>query len=221
MKKIKIQKFNESHEGKSENYMFFANLGHVCRMASEMMCMDKGDVDEILKEHDWANDHLSKSMESIQHVYNFLLACEKGENPEVPEECRDTQHHDMHSDDTQGHDTHSGEMHDDEMHSEQEIVSEKIIKTFESWKSHKKRDIKIHESNDGHFKKGDFVEIISDNENYTEFLDKKLVVTHIAYNTDQHPGYDESVSPQALMDFETVDGEEVPFSLYEYEVSGV
>jgi hypothetical protein len=121
MKKIKIQKFNESHEGKSENYMFFANLNHVCRMVSEMMCMDKGDVDEILKEHDWANDHLSKSMESIQHVYNFLLACEKGENPEVPEECRDTQHHDMHSDDTQGHDTHSGEMHDDEMHSEQEM----------------------------------------------------------------------------------------------------
>jgi hypothetical protein len=69
-----IKKFDNFNENKENvNYMFFANLQHICRMASEMMEMDESEIDQMLIDgHDWANDHISKSMESISHVYNFL-----------------------------------------------------------------------------------------------------------------------------------------------------
>lgn len=70
---LKTKNIKESKHD-TENYMFFANLEHIVRMASEIIEMDDSMVDEILKDgHDWANDHISKSMESIQHVYNFLM----------------------------------------------------------------------------------------------------------------------------------------------------
>lgn len=82
-----IKKFNSYNEKKSykqikesadyenDNYMFFANLQHINRMSSEIMNMDESEIDEMLTDgHDWANDHISKSMESIEHVYNFLLS---------------------------------------------------------------------------------------------------------------------------------------------------
>lgn len=59
--------------------------------------------------------------------------------------------------------------------------------------------------------------ITSDNENYTEFMGKKLIITHVAYSTSEHPGYDTSLAGEALCDFKTIDGKDVPFSLYEYE----
>ena len=58
----------------------------------------------------------------------------------------------------------------------------------------------------------------NDNENYDDFRDKVLVVTHVAYSTNDHPGYDDSIKGQALVDLETEDGEEIPCSLYEYEL---
>ena len=62
--------------------------------------------------------------------------------------------------------------------------------------------------------------ILSDNENYTKFMNITLRIIHVAYNQDQHPGYDNSMEGQALCDF-VVDetNEDVPFSLYEYEFS--
>jgi len=59
---------------------------------------------------------------------------------------------------------------------------------------------------------GDKIQIISDNENYAEYKDGIWTVNHIAYNIDEHPGYDESVEGQALIDCEGLG-----FSLYEYE----
>lgn len=68
-----FKSFNENDE--NSNYMFFANLQHICRMASEILEMDESQIDDMLTDgHDWANDHISKSMESISHVYNFLNA---------------------------------------------------------------------------------------------------------------------------------------------------
>lgn len=60
--------------------------------------------------------------------------------------------------------------------------------------------------------------IVSDNENYDKFRDKVLRITHVAYDTSTHPGYDNSMGGEALCDF-VVDetNEEVGFSLYEYE----
>ena len=59
---------------------------------------------------------------------------------------------------------------------------------------------------------GDKIRIISDNENYSKFRNKALIISHIAYSTKEHPGYDNTVNGQAL-----VDCQGLPFSLYEYE----
>lgn len=70
-----LKGLKESKDYDNDNYMFFANLQHIVRMASEIMEMDESQIDEMLTDgHDWANDHISKSMESIEHVYNFLLS---------------------------------------------------------------------------------------------------------------------------------------------------
>lgn len=78
-----LMNMKESNDYKNDNYMFFANLKHIIRMASEISEMDDSKIDEMLTNgHDWANDHISKSMESIEHVYNFLVSSLNGENPE-------------------------------------------------------------------------------------------------------------------------------------------
>jgi hypothetical protein len=63
---------------------------------------------------------------------------------------------------------------------------------------------------------GKKVKIISDNDNYDNFRDEILVITH-ASNSGR--GYDDSVYPDMLCDF-SIKGKpniEFPFALYEYE----
>ena len=68
---------NEVNKDK-DNYMFFANLENICRMVTEIMDMDADEIDQMLtEEHDWAADHISKSKESISHVYNWLKSMRK------------------------------------------------------------------------------------------------------------------------------------------------
>jgi hypothetical protein len=80
---MKIQKFENFEnivEDKEEvNYMFFANIDHICKMMQEIKEMPKDKIDTIISEHDWASDHISRSFESISHVYNFLSAYLNGE----------------------------------------------------------------------------------------------------------------------------------------------
>lgn len=59
---------------------------------------------------------------------------------------------------------------------------------------------------------GDRIKITSDNENYDRYRDDVWTVDHIAYSEKEHPGYDSSMRPMAL-----VDCIGLPFSLYEYE----
>jgi hypothetical protein len=59
---------------------------------------------------------------------------------------------------------------------------------------------------------GDKIKIVSDNENYDRFRNKIWFVTHIASDRTDHPGYDEGMYPEKL-----VDCKGLPFSLYEYE----
>lgn len=57
----------------TDNYMFFANLENICKMAQEILEMDKSEVDRMLTEgHDWAADHISAAKESIEHVHDWL-----------------------------------------------------------------------------------------------------------------------------------------------------
>lgn len=46
---------------------------------------------------------------------------------------------------------------------------------------------------------------------------KPLKIIHIARNEKEHRGYDETMEGMALCDFETLDGQKVCCSLYEYE----
>ena len=63
------------------------------------------------------------------------------------------------------------------------------------------------------------VRIISDNDNYIDYIGKDLVVTH---SSNKSLGYDNSLFPMMLLDLDVVDsGKSVPFSLYEYEVEVV
>ena len=73
------------------------------------------------------------------------------------------------------------------------------------------------------YQKGDNVKIRKENDNeaYDEFREMVLIITHVATNSEQHPGYDEGLSGQGLYDFKTEDGEEVPFSLYDFEIRKV
>lgn len=65
---------------------------------------------------------------------------------------------------------------------------------------------------------GKTARIVSDNDNYNAYRDQDLVITHVAYNESEHPGYDTSMKGQALCDFKVKKtGEDVGFSLYEYE----
>lgn len=71
---------------------------------------------------------------------------------------------------------------------------------------------------------GDVIRLTGDAvENYgPEFRGRDLRVVGVAFRqgtaVGEHPGYDESVSGQALVDTVYADtGAEVPFSVYEYE----
>ena len=63
------------------------------------------------------------------------------------------------------------------------------------------------------------VRIISDNENYIDYIGIDLVVTH---SSNKGLVYDDNMFPMMLLDLDVVDsGKSVPFSLYEYEVEEV
>lgn len=64
---------NESFDGETENYMFFGNLETMKRLVDMLLEMDKSQIDNILKEHDWASDHISVSTENLEQVFDFLV----------------------------------------------------------------------------------------------------------------------------------------------------
>jgi len=70
------------------------------------------------------------------------------------------------------------------------------------------------------FKIGSKVKVSPDNDNegYNDFRNEVLTVCHVATNTDEHRGYDNSVYPQALYDLKRKNGETVGCSLYDYEL---
>jgi hypothetical protein len=71
-----VRKFNDYiKEGdEKQNYMFFSNIQEMKRMLDEISEMDPTQLDELLKEHDRASDHMSVATENLEHVYKFLRA---------------------------------------------------------------------------------------------------------------------------------------------------
>lgn len=57
----------------SSNYMFFSNLERIQELASMIQSMDKETVDQMLTNgHDWADDHVSRAKENLDHVFEFF-----------------------------------------------------------------------------------------------------------------------------------------------------
>jgi len=71
-----------------------------------------------------------------------------------------------------------------------------------------------------HFKLKQRVKVSSqnDNDSYDSFRNEVLIVTHVAKNKEQHPGYDDSLNGEYLYDLKTESGKEVNCSLYDYEL---
>jgi hypothetical protein len=59
----------------------------------------------------------------------------------------------------------------------------------------------------------------NDNECYDDFRGKTLKITNVATCYMQHPGYDPGMEGEGLYDFiDAETGEEINFSLYDYEL---
>jgi hypothetical protein len=54
--------------------MFFGNLEQMKRQLDNLMSLDPSYIDQVLQNgHDWADDHISKAKENLDHVYEFFM----------------------------------------------------------------------------------------------------------------------------------------------------
>ena len=65
---------NEMTEEGTNRYMFFSNLQQMKRQCEYLLDFDENQVEEILNDgHDWAQDHISESKNSMDQVFDFLM----------------------------------------------------------------------------------------------------------------------------------------------------
>ena len=68
-------------EQDNERYMFFSNLEQIHRQTGLLLELNKNTVEGILDDgHDWAQDHVSTSKESIDQVFDFMMNETKNED---------------------------------------------------------------------------------------------------------------------------------------------
>jgi hypothetical protein len=65
-----------------ENYMFFGNIEQMKRQCELLMQEDKNQIDSILKQHDWAQDHIAEAKSLLDQVFDFLMNQTKGDDQE-------------------------------------------------------------------------------------------------------------------------------------------
>lgn len=64
---------NVINEKETENYMFFGNIQQMKRQCDLLMDEDHQQIDSILKEHDWAQDHIAEAKSLLDQVFDFLM----------------------------------------------------------------------------------------------------------------------------------------------------
>jgi hypothetical protein len=70
----------EQEEPETDRYMFFSNLEQIHRQTGILLKKDPEMISGILENgHDWAQDHIATSKESIDQVFDFLMNEEKGD----------------------------------------------------------------------------------------------------------------------------------------------
>ena len=71
----------ETHEEKSQRYMFFSNLEQMRRQCDLLLDFDRSMVESILDNgHDWAQDHISEAKNNMDQVFDFMMNEKEGEN---------------------------------------------------------------------------------------------------------------------------------------------
>jgi len=64
----------ETHEEKSQRYMFFSNLEQMRRQCDLLLDFDRNMVESILDNgHDWAQDHISEAKNNMDQVFDFMM----------------------------------------------------------------------------------------------------------------------------------------------------
>jgi hypothetical protein len=70
----------EQEEPETDRYMFFSNLEQIHRQTGILLEKDPEMISDILENgHDWAQDHIATSKETIDQVFDFLMNEEKGD----------------------------------------------------------------------------------------------------------------------------------------------
>jgi hypothetical protein len=70
----------ESHEDRSDRYMFFSNLEQMKRQCDTLLELDQDMVEQILDNgHDWAQDHISEAKNNMDQVFDFMMNHIKGD----------------------------------------------------------------------------------------------------------------------------------------------
>jgi len=74
----------ETHEEKSQRYMFFSNLEQMRRQCDLLLDFDRSMVESILDDgHDWAQDHISEAKNNMDQVFDFMMNESKKDGMEL------------------------------------------------------------------------------------------------------------------------------------------
>ena len=74
-----LKTISEGEMPEQENYMFFGNIEQMKRQCELLMGEDKNQIDSILKQHDWAQDHIAEAKSLLDQVFDFLMNQTKGD----------------------------------------------------------------------------------------------------------------------------------------------
>ena len=74
-----LKSLSEGEGMEQENYMFFGNIEQMKRQCDLLMNEDHTKIDNILKQHDWAQDHISEAKSLLDQVFDFLMNQTQGE----------------------------------------------------------------------------------------------------------------------------------------------
>ena len=59
---------------RSKNYMFFSNLKQIHRQCEILLKKNEDEINALLENgHDWAEDHIATSTETIDQVFDFMM----------------------------------------------------------------------------------------------------------------------------------------------------
>jgi hypothetical protein len=75
----------EDEEAKHQNYMFFGNIEQMKRQCELLMNENHEMIDNILKEHDWAQDHIAEAKSLLDQVFDFLMNQTKNDDSDIDE----------------------------------------------------------------------------------------------------------------------------------------